>query len=182
MSTKCFHMSTKCFHTPKHIYKLYILFKPSSAQEKPPSTRTKTTVVSHAKASHQDHEDHAHEGPEEDDQGQKDKKSKPMKAMPMKSHKAMKTQQMKAMKTMKATAMKTPPKKEDQPMDVPWNGRIQCASAGCKSWIYVRKSQWYAKCTHCNRPWVSSLQQNGITMPDPQLSLNKFLAPKYFLM
>ena len=67
MSTKCFHMSTKCFHTPKHIYKLYILFKPSSAQEKPPSTRTKTTVVSHAKASHQDHEDHAHEGPEEDD-------------------------------------------------------------------------------------------------------------------
>ena len=86
MSTKCFQLVVSLEHKvlshehkvlshehkvlpyPKtYIYKLYILFKPSSAQEKPPSTRTKTTVVSHAKASHQDHEDHAHEGPEEDD-------------------------------------------------------------------------------------------------------------------
>lgn len=104
-------------------------------------------------------------------------KTKPMNAMPMKGQK-----NMKAMKAMKAKPMKTQPKKGDQPMDVPWNGKIHCASHGCKSWIYVRKSQWYAKCTHCKRPWMSSLQVNGIQMPDTQFSPHTFLPPKPFLL
>lgn len=115
--------------------------------------------------------------------------TKPVKTMPMKGQKATtamktmaKTKPMNAMKAMKAKPMKTQPKKGDQPMDVPWYGKIHCASHGCKSWIYVRKSQWYAKCTQCKRPWVSSLQVNGIQMPDTQFSPHTFLPPKPFLL
>lgn len=84
----------------------------------------------------------------------------------MKTMKAMKTQ--KTMKGPKKT-MKSPKAQEIQPMNLPWNGKIFCASPQCGSWIYVRKSQWYAKCTMCGRPWVSSLQTNGISLPETQI-------------
>ena len=190
MSTQCYHLSTQCFHIPNinRLLTHYILYKPSRAQGKPADIRPKPILWAMPKPATNamktmKHATGAATKPVKTKpmKGHTTMKTMPMKTMPMKGQKTMKTMKTMPMKGPKKT-MKSPKAKDVQPMNIPWNGKIFCSSSHCGSWIYVRKSQWYAKCTMCGRPWLTSFQTNGISLPETQVSLDKFLQTRSLLM
>lgn len=93
----------------------------------------------------------------------------PMSTGPMKSQKEMKAMKaMKTMKAMKATkSMKTQKAtnaKDDtnglQVDPMPCVGHylvLRCQTPKCTSWIWLHRLYKLARCTQCNRPWISTI-------------------------
>ena len=163
MSTQCYHLSTQCFHIPNinRLLTHYILYKPSRAQGKPADIRPKPILWAMPKPATNAMKTMKHAT---------GAATKPVKTKPMKGHTTMKTMPMKTMpmkgqktmKTMKTMPMKGPKKTMKSPK--------------------AQDVQWYAKCTMCGRPWLTSFQTNGISLPETQVSLDKFLQTRSLLM
>lgn len=46
-----------------------------------------------------------------------------------------------------------------------WDAYLQCTTAGCQSWIWLRNTRYrgFRRCRHCGKLWISVYFQTGIS-------------------
>lgn len=66
-----------------------------------------------------------------------------------------------AMKTRKPAAKAAEKASQKQGSNLAWNMCLKCSNGGCKSWIYIRKADWWAECKWCGQLWLQSFKDHG---------------------